>query len=169
MDRMRRSSLGILFLWATLGLVTAGCQPDGVIDEGGEDGDGDGYCPDQACVDGVEPGDCDDEDATVHPGADEGCDGIDTDCDGELGADEVDADGDDVMVCDGDCDDGDAGIHPGAEEACDGVDTDCDGAPADEEEDADGDGFMGCDGDCDDADDAVFPGAEEACNGIDDD
>lgn len=43
------------------------CQPDPV------DGDQDGYAVDV---------DCDDADATVHPGAPEVCDGLDQDCDG---------------------------------------------------------------------------------------
>jgi len=102
-------------------------------------------------------GDCDDTDASIFTGADEYCDGVDTDCDGTL--DEVDAldvsawfadvdgdgygDGTDVQVaCSqpsgfvsdaSDCDDGDAGVHPGATELCDGVDSDCDGAADDDD------------------------------------
>ena len=56
------------------------------------DADSDGYGEDatavQACsapTNGVAiGGDCDDGDATAHPGAAEACDGVDTDCDGEL-------------------------------------------------------------------------------------
>ncbi len=95
--------------------------------------------------------DCDDADPTIHPGADEYCDGIDTDCDGTL--DDADALDFDTWYTDGDgdgygdpasattactqpsgtivdgtdCDDGDASVYPGAAEYCDGVDNDCDG------------------------------------------
>ncbi len=123
------------------------------------DADGDGFGdPDsstQACdqpsgylADGS---DCDDTDAANHPGADEYCDEVDNDCDGdtdEAGAvDEstwyLDADDDGygdasstTTACDlpsgytdtdTDCDDSDAATHPGATEACDSVDRDCDG------------------------------------------
>jgi hypothetical protein len=97
--------------------------------------------------------DCDDGDATIHPGADEACNEIDDDCDGEVDEatgpswyEDADADGygdptSTVRACappEGwvesatDCDDSDAGIHPGADEHCDGEDEDCDG-DADEE------------------------------------
>lgn len=111
--------------------------------------------------------DCDDNDATVHPGATEVCDGIDDDCDGEI--DEgvtvtyyIDEDGDgwgserDVIeACEpspgyvsisGDCDDDNPYIFPGAGELCDGIDNDCDGVEDDGIEtstwyaDRDGDG-----------------------------
>ena len=92
--------------------------------------------------------DCDDNDANVHPGANEICgDGIDNNCDGVVddeGAGAVtwfvDEDGDgfgvgEVVSCakpdgavadGGDCDDSDVDVHPGAAERCDGVDQDCD-------------------------------------------
>lgn len=92
------------------------------------------------------PADCDDADASVHPGAPEDCDPIDRNCDGDpvLGAAEavvvyLDADGDgygagapalgclgeSVAASDGDCDDHDAGRHPDAFERCNGVQDDC--------------------------------------------
>ena len=116
------------------------------------DNDNDGFCA---------ADDCDDSDATIHPGTSETPgDGIDSDCDGT----EVcyaDADGDGYtsgtvsssdVDCGGtgeataesaldDCDDSDATIHPGATEGVgDEVDQDCDGT----EEcyaDADDDGY----------------------------
>ena len=57
------------------------------------DNDGDGL----AEVDG----DCDDNDSSVHPGAYDGCDGVDQDCDDEI---DEDAATDDVFVTDGDWD-----------------------------------------------------------------
>ena len=95
--------------------------------------------------------DCDDNDAEVHPDADERCNDADDDCDGDVDEDPVDAptwyldyDGDSYagdayteQACDQpsgflataeDCDDLDAATYPGADEDyCDGVDQDCDG------------------------------------------
>ncbi len=142
---------------------------DGLTDEEGAvdapewhlDGDGDGFGDPDATVHACsQPGgyvddteDCDDGDATIHPGAEEVCDGVDNDCDGVIdGEDATDAtawygddDGDGygdyadgVTACDapsghvaigGDCNDTDAAIHPGAEEWCEtGLDEDCDGS-----------------------------------------
>ena len=153
-------------------LLLLGCpveRPDETLDDLGHDWDGDGYCETAPCLEDAEGGDCNDGDPNVHPGADEGCDGLDTDCDGSLGSTEVDGDGDAYMVCQGDCNDEDPDVHPGADEQCNGHDDDCDGSPDAEEVDADGDGVMVCSNDCNDGDDEVFPGAEEVCNGIDDD
>ncbi len=103
-----------------------------------------GYVPD--------PGDCDDGDNAVYPAADELCNGIDDDCDGDVDDDDsfvvdatdwhpdVDADGfGDLDITDrscvqptgwiditGDCDDDDAAILPTADEVCDGIDNNCD-------------------------------------------
>lgn len=54
------------------------------------DRDGDGICGNL---------DCDDTRAHIKPGADEICDGFDSDCDGRLGDDELDVDGDRVIDC----------------------------------------------------------------------
>ena len=114
------------------------------------DADGDGFENLSA------PGgtDCDDQDDTIHPGAEEHCDGVDEDCDGVADNAPVDATpawpdedadgyGDDgaggvaiaaVMQCmplagwssvGGDCDDTRANVHLGATEVCDGLDDDC--------------------------------------------
>lgn len=105
------------------------------------DRDGDGLA---GCV-----GDCDDQRASVHPGAPELCDGLDNDCDRFIDEGATltffrDADSDDYgtvpdtrrgctppegYVADaGDCDDLDPYVHPGAPERCNGRDDDCDGS-----------------------------------------
>jgi predicted outer membrane repeat protein len=124
------------------------------------DDDGDGYS--------VADGDCDDGNADVHPGADEGCNGRDDDCDGSPAASERDDDGDRIRVCEGDCDDGDAAVGPGMPEICDDKDSDCDGTNRDHA-DSDGDGLSICDGDCDDTSALAFPGGVEVCDGHDND
>jgi hypothetical protein len=87
------------------------------------DADGDGFLSEAAGGD-----DCDDNDATVHPGANETWyDGIDSDCAGD---DDYDQDGDGWASADwggADCDDTDASVHPGGTETQDLLDNDCDG------------------------------------------
>jgi hypothetical protein len=47
------------------------------------DDDGDGYCEGPTCSDGSTPGDCNDFDDTIHPGAPDAiCDGVDDNCSG---------------------------------------------------------------------------------------
>jgi formylglycine-generating enzyme required for sulfatase activity len=181
---------------------------DGEVDEDAVDPatwyvdtDGDGYgnggFDTEACeapagyvADGT---DCDDADGSVYPGADEWCDGVDHDCDGDVFEDDsvdaptwhIDYDGDgygeasvyDVEACEQpegyvadatDCDDTDPTAHPAGTEVCDGVDQDCDGV-VDEGTtcyDDDGDGQTEEEGDCDDADPAVYSGAVSDHEGI---
>ncbi len=97
------------------------------------DGDGDGWT--------AAEGDCDDDDPTAYPGADELCDGVDNDCDGSLPQDEADLDLDGQATCEGDCDDTLDHVYVGAPELCNGVDDDCDGDLPDDEIDDDGDGL----------------------------
>ena len=144
------------------------------------DADGDGFA--------VCHGDCDDGDSALSPDADELCDGLDTDCDGELMLGEEDVDGDGALVCGdpSDCDDGDPDLAPGNVELCDGLDGDCDDTTEAEggEVDGDGDGDLSCsdcddddptrttlnldgdphsscEGDCDDDDPQAYPGAPD--------
>ncbi len=123
------------------------------------DGDNDGYGDRGVSTISCYPGsdqvadasDCDDADASVHPGATELCNGVDDDCDDDIDPDssadaptwytDADADGygdpdtaarscaaaGDQVDDDSDCDDADASVHPGATELCNGVDDDCDG------------------------------------------
>ena len=144
---------------------------------GDTDEDGDGYSANQ--------GDCDDDDASIHPGAMDSCgDGIDQDCSGEdcpppEKPQPIDNDGD-GYTAGSDCNDNDATIHPGAAEILsDGIDQDCDGkdltiSPPSGiiiiDGDYDGDGYTESGGDCNDNDASIHPGATEICgNDIDED
>jgi hypothetical protein len=126
-------------------------------------------------ADGVDGGgDCLDLNDAVFPGAEEGCDGLDSNCDGVVPAEEADNDGDLFRPCSDDCDDGLTSVHPGAAEICDGEDNDCDGELGDTEADADGDGWLACaegeNEDCDDSDAMINPAVvTDECDGRDND
>jgi hypothetical protein len=134
-----------------------------------DDADHDGHAATAAGGD-----DCQDGDASIHPGAIEVLDGVDQNCDGVVdeATDAYDDDGDGYSELGGDCDDSLAAIGPAAVEICDGIDQDCD-LDVDEETscfDDDFDGFDEDTGDCDDANPDVGPGsAEIPDNGVDDD
>jgi len=152
MVTITRSAAPIL---CCLAVLLAGCPDPGPEPEpdptpaGPVDADQDGFPEDL---------DCDDEDATTYPGADELCDEVDHDCDGETDPPDgvgdtwyIDHDGDgwgsddyvlvtcnppDGWVADlGDCDDTDEHVHPDADEVCNDIDDDCDGLVDDDDDD----------------------------------
>jgi hypothetical protein len=154
------------------GVATDACNGrdddcDGALDEDPDllwylDGDGDGFGETGSasfvdCDPGVDAyasnqSDCDDGDASIFPGADETCDGLDNDCNGGVDDDpalfgtwypDEDADGfgdSEASAVEGcvpgeawtdnadDCDDRIASVHPGALETCNDLDDDCNGS-----------------------------------------
>jgi len=98
---------------------------DGYLIEGEIDYDEDGYLGCGSMNGAGWEDDCDNNDADVHPFAQEVCDGKDNNCDGAYGQDEHDADADGWLTCENDCDDNNIYVYPGALELCDGVDNDC--------------------------------------------
>ena len=121
-----------------------------------------------ATIDRVSAMDCDDMNPATHPGADEYCDGVDSNCnvepdDGALDAVTlyVDTDGDgfgdpepslSLVACamegyvelNTDCNDSDGAVYPEAGESCDATDSDCDGDLVDEFIDLDSDATPDC-------------------------
>ncbi|HNH45763.1 MAG TPA: MopE-related protein, partial [Myxococcota bacterium] len=144
----------------------------------------------------ADPGDCDDEDATVSPrlteqcdagNVDENCNGLSDDADASVDNagystwySDADADGYGdssraVLLCDaptgtvgvdGDCDDSNAAFNPAAAESCDDP-TDYNCDGSVGFADLDGDGWAACE-ECDDSSATVRPDASELCNGLDD-
>ncbi len=156
---------------------------DGQIDEGYspqtwyKDMDNDGYgnsnITESACeqpMGYVSMGnDCDDDNDTINPGAEDICNGIDDNCDGvadentpnQIWYKDKDEDGfgnsavsledceqpEGYVLSDADCDDNNSDINPDAQESCNGIDDNCDGEIDEEVEDqtfyfdGDGDGF----------------------------
>ena len=158
---------------------------------------GDGPGDDPSVVDNDGDGspaseDCDDENATIYPGADELCDGLDNNCDEEIDENPVDAehyfqdaDGDGYgnaalsqNSCEMpsgyvenflDCDDTDSALHLlqtwYLDEDGDGYGSETDSG----EYCAQLSGTVGNGEDCDDGDGAVNPAADEVCDGVDND
>jgi hypothetical protein len=152
---MRTPSLSVL----TLSLLLGGCADEPApCSDADQDGYGAGADRGECPYEGL---DCDDDDATVNPGAQELCNGQDDDCDDLVDdADDgvagqllwyADTDGDgygdpatSLLACEqpegatddqSDCDDADPAVNPAAQEVCNGVDDDCDGA-VDHEDDS---------------------------------
>jgi len=135
--------------------VTACDQPEGHTPAGG-------------------PEDCDDATPSVHPDAEETCNGVDDDCDTT-----IDEEATDFTTFYADSDEDGEGDPASPLDACElpgGYTTDatdCDDTDASQNTaDVDADGFSTCAGDCDDSaftGPAAFPGAGELCDDVDQD
>ncbi|WP_426755250.1 MopE-related protein [Myxococcus sp. Y35] len=150
-----------------------------------QDGRGDMNATPRAFCTGIEPGyvpgpadDCDDTNASIRPGAQELCNGVDDNCDGNI--DETFPQLGDACEAAGQC--------PGVQ-VCDpsGIATMCEAtvSPSDWYVDADGDGvgsgsatqscvspgatYVNLGNDCNDGNPFTHPGAEEICDGLDND
>ncbi|MHA1741943.1 MAG: MopE-related protein [Candidatus Thorarchaeota archaeon] len=170
---------------------------NGKVDEGFPDFDGDGTA-DCADIDTDGDGDPDETDcAPLNPavfhGAEEVCDGVDNNCNGQVDEGYADTDFDGLANCidpdddnDGDLDVEDCApldgtIYSGALEICDGIDNNCNGKVDEGYPDSDGDMEADCtdndddnDGDpditdCNPLDAEIHHGAEEVCDGYDND
>lgn len=151
-----------------------------VVSDSDVDNDFDGYSE--------ADGDCDDADNDIHPGAEEACNGVDDDCDGEIDEEptsftttywpDVDADGfgdadGAIQACEpsvgfvanaDDCDDADANVNPDADEQCNDLDDDCDGEI--DESGSSGEATWYTDGDDDGFGDSAT--ASVTCDGLSD-
>ena len=145
--------------YVNTGYIFQGCKHTNICPVWYKDADKDGYYS-ESQVSYNSPGsgwttspgkggnDCDDNNATIHPGATEVCNGLDDNCNGQIdeGVKSTfyrDADNDGygnpvvtVQACsqpagyvdnNSDCDDNKTLVHPGAEEICNGIDDNCDG------------------------------------------
>jgi large repetitive protein len=120
--------------------------------DGDEDGYGDGTSPETGCLVPagytLDDADCNDAEENIHPDAEETCDDVDNNCDGDTdegllltyyadvdddGFGDLDSQSSGCALPDGfsfdatDCNDEEPEINPDAEDICDDVDDDCDG------------------------------------------
>ena len=163
--------------------VSAGCTTyykDADADTYGITGDTQCLCAPTGQYTATQGGDCDDNDASVNPGATEvPYNDKDDDCNPATLDDDLDEDGYPIAT---DCDDTDPDVNPGATEVCNGIDDDCDtlideGVTTTYYRDYDSDtygdpsvtteaceqpeGYVLNNTDCDDTDPDVNPGATE--------